>query len=254
MAKLWADDNGSNPDGDYTIDDVSFTKTAAQAKILTFGLPGMPSVIAGTSITMYVPTGTNVTSLGPDFTLSDGATCYQTDPRLPPPPAVVINPFDSFDFTSPLHYWVRSSDGLVTNDYTVTVTESPVETTVIWNTGSGAWDTSSVNWLGEVFGLPAAFSDGQNVIFNRTEGGTITIAADMLPASTTVSASSGTYTFNGGPIGAGALTKSGGGDLTLSNAHSYPGGTTLRGGGLLSLANALERLQTSPSAVTQAVR
>ncbi|MCX6879986.1 MAG: autotransporter-associated beta strand repeat-containing protein [Verrucomicrobia bacterium] len=149
----------------------------------------------------------------------------------------MINPFDSFDFTSPLHYWVQSSDGLTTNDYTVTVTESPVEATVIWNTGSGAWDTSSVNWLGEVFGLPAAFSDGQNVIFNKTAGGTITIAADMLPASTTVNASSGTYTFNGGPIGAGSLTKSGGGDLTLSNANTYPGGTTLRGGGVGTTAN-----------------
>ncbi|MEI6605634.1 MAG: hypothetical protein WCP35_10015 [Verrucomicrobiota bacterium] len=84
--------------------------------------------------------------------------------------------------------------------------------TLTWNLGGGGnWDTTTDNWTG---GATTFISNGsQDVIFNNTAGGSITISASMQPSTTTVSAASGTYTFNGGAItGSGGLTKSGNGN------------------------------------------
>jgi fibronectin-binding autotransporter adhesin len=99
-----------------------------------------------------------------------------------------------------------------------------------WNVaGNGAWDTTTANWAGS----STTFTDGgvDDVTFNNTAGGIITTAADMSPISTTVSAASGTYTFNGGPIDSGSLTKSGGGTLIIGGTNSYTGATTINGPG-----------------------
>jgi hypothetical protein len=86
--------------------------------------------------------------------------------------------------------------------------------------GSGQWDTASPNWTGDA---TIFVSDNtQNVIFDNTAGGTITIASGMSPVSTTVSAASGTYIFEGGPIATGSLIKGGAGTLTLTGANTYP--------------------------------
>ncbi len=105
----------------------------------------------------------------------------------------------------------------------------PATAAITWNVaGGGAWDTTTPNWTGD----STTFTDNGtvDVIFNNTAGGTITIAPNMSPASTTVSAVSGTYTFTGGPIDLGTLTKSGGGTLTLNGANTYSGGTSITGG------------------------
>lgn len=99
---------------------------------------------------------------------------------------------------------------------------------ITWNLASGGdWDTSTANWTGD----STFFTDNGtvNVIFNKTGGGTITIASDMSPLSTTVSAASGTYIFSGGPIDSGTLAKSGAGILTLSGANSFSGVTLSAG-------------------------
>jgi hypothetical protein len=99
-----------------------------QAYLLTFGLPGNPGVINNPSdktITLTVPYGTNVTNLGPYFTTSAGATCYDADPSGT---ANVITTGAVRNFTTSQHYWVKSSDGLITNDYTVTVNVTPGST------------------------------------------------------------------------------------------------------------------------------
>jgi autotransporter-associated beta strand protein len=128
-----------------------------------------------------------------------------------------------------VHYILQS--GIFSNDYTVTVISAPVETAITWNTGSGTWNHTTANWLGQNTGLPTPFYNGQNVIFDKTTGGTITIDPNMEPASVIVSAAAGTYTFTGGPIsGAGSLAKSGSGSLILSGSNSYTGATTVTGG------------------------
>jgi hypothetical protein len=114
---VWADDNGAaGSDGDFTIDDVSFAKTTPAANILTFGLPGNPADIEGTDITLRVPVGTNVTALTPTFTMSYGASCTHGVTGDP-----IVSGVTLVNFTSPVHYIVRSAASVVTKDYTVTV-------------------------------------------------------------------------------------------------------------------------------------
>ena len=233
--QIYVTSNFGTNDSYTGISEIRFYKAnVPEANILGFTLPDVPGsfcTIGSTSINLYVPAGTGVTSLGPEFTLSDGATCYNGDPGAG---GSVITSGTVRNFTNPVHYWVRSMDDgvnpVVLKDYTVTVATAPTETTVIWNAGSGTWDTTSVNWLGQTSGLPALFSDGQNAIFNNAAGGTVTISSNTAPATTTVSATAGTYTFQGGPLSAGSLTKSGDGALKFSAANTFDGGVTLNAG------------------------
>ncbi|MCF7673995.1 MAG: DUF5018 domain-containing protein [Akkermansiaceae bacterium] len=96
--------------------------TTPQAKITTFGtnVTGSRTVIDpvidnAASIAWAVPSGTDVTTLAPDFTLSIGATC-------------ALASGSTQDFTAPVVYTVISSDEAITNVYTVTVTVLPQPT------------------------------------------------------------------------------------------------------------------------------
>ena len=204
----------------------TFYPTTPQAKIFTFGPGGVIGSVSSNAATIAwtVPFGSSKASLSPTFTLATGATCK-----------VNGNPVVSgatFDFTNPVNYVVTSSDSLITNTYTVTVTVAPNETTLIWNAGSGAWDLSSPNWKGQSSGLSGLpFLNGKNAIFDNTgSGGTITIAAGMSPASTTVS--NVNYIFSGQPIAAGSLTKSGTGTLELDVTPANFSSIVLNGGTL----------------------
>jgi autotransporter-associated beta strand protein len=201
------------------------------AAILSFG-PGAvvgPLVDNAAAIAWTVPSGTDVTALAPTFTLSSGAADKVSG--------------GTYDFTNPVVYTV--TDGATVNTYTVTVTPA---TTLVWNVaGGGAWDTATVNWLGQISGLPTAFANGNEVIFNNAAGGTITIDPDMSPLSTTVSAASGTYTFSGGPIATGSLVKSGNGNLTITTVNNtFDGGTIINAGQLKMDVQANAALGTGP--------
>jgi len=91
---------------------------------------------------------------------------------------------------------------------------------VTWNlTTGGLWDTTTGNWTG---GSPTAnlFVNGDDALFNKTQGGTITIVGGITPNSTTVSNTTTAYYFSGS-LGGGSLTKAGAGSLILSNANSF---------------------------------
>lgn len=197
------------------------------AAILSFGPGAVVGPLAGNAaaISWTVLNGTNVAALAPTFTLSSG-TCDRDNG----------GPV-TYDFTNPVVYTV--TDGATVNTYTVTVT---VASALRWNVGGGGdWNTSTANWLPLPSGPATSFANGNEVIFDNTAGGAITIAPDMSPLSTTVSAASGTYTFSGGPIATGSLTKSGNGNLTISIVNNtFDGGTVINAGQLKMdvLANA----------------
>ena len=113
----------SNNAGDYLNDEFRFSDTslaevapvaAPAANIVSFG-PGAtvgPVVAGAAAISWTVPFGTNVANLAATYTYSAGSNC----------PLVSGS---SQNFTNPVHYILTSSDGLVTTDYTVTVTVAP---------------------------------------------------------------------------------------------------------------------------------
>ena len=86
-----------------------------QAMILDFG-PGAavaPVTSHAANITWTVPYGTNLATLAPVFTLSSGATCTVG--------GSAAHSGDPHNFTNPVQFTVKSSDSLITNVYTVTV-------------------------------------------------------------------------------------------------------------------------------------
>ena len=122
---------------------------------------------------------------------------------------------------------------------TTSATAAPAQN-LSWNTTSGTWNTSATNWLVSGSGSPVAYTQGDNVTFSGTGGGTISLSGSLAPASITVSATSGTYTFvssDGNLLtGTTGLAKSGGGTLNLSGSNAYTGATAVNGG-VLALGN-----------------
>ena len=137
----------------------SYVATPPQAGMFGFGIPGSPAVIneSAKTISWTVPYGTSMATLAPTFALSVGATCNQPDSSVPTP-----------NFSGgPVHYVVTAADPLVTADYAVTVTVTPIGT---------AKDMLT-------FGLPslAADIDGTNVVWSVPFG---TDLATLAPAYT----------------------------------------------------------------------
>lgn len=200
---------------------VTLGDPAMAAFITSFGtnVPGSFAVISPVdtniaTVSWTVPGGTDLATLAPEFVLSTGATMTdQTSGAIPSP---------GFD-AGPVAYTVASSNGLVTNVYTVSVTVLPLETSLIWDlAGGGEWDFSSPNWKGKSSGLLVPFFDGVDVSFNNPEGGLIEITPSVSPLSTTVSGT-GVYIFAGGPIASGELIVSAPVTLNLSAADTYNG-------------------------------
>ena len=221
----------SNNVGNFVHDEIRFSNAslaevapsgAPSAEVYAFG-PGAtigPISANAAAITWTVPSGSNVTALAPTYTLSAGATCN-------------LASGSAQNFTNPVHYIVQASDfgtSGKTTDYTVSVVVASSETTLLWNAVNGTWNTATANWKEQTSGAVTAFLNGKNVIFDKPAGGAISIATGILPASTTVSAISGTYAFDGVLGGAGGLTKSNGGTLNLNGINTYTGGTIINSG------------------------
>jgi len=178
--------------GDITVTDI--VSHSPEAKITSFGpgaTVGQPSGGAA-NIAWTIPSGVNKASLAAAFTLSAGATC-----------TVGGNPVssgDTFDFTNPLHFIVTSSDTLVSNDYTVTV---------------------SVAALPVVAGLNAWYDASLGV---TTSGSTVTGWDDQSGSSRNATAGSGSPQFAASQVnGRPAVLFHGGNNYLNINQNITPG-------------------------------
>jgi len=105
-----------------------------------------------------------------------------------------------------------------------------------WNvSGGGTWNTTTANWTTGTG--TSTFTDGDQVTFGNSAGGTISLAGALAPSSLTVSAAAGSYTFSGATAsdkitGSTGLTKTGAGILALTSDNDFSGGTNISGGTL----------------------
>ena len=100
-------------------------------------------------------------------------------------------------------------------------------------TVNGTWDSSTANFTSG--GSSTAFAANDNVAFDNVAGGVITLSGALAPTTVTVSASSGTYTFNGVTAadkitGGTSIAKSGASTLILTSANDFTGGVTITDG------------------------
>jgi autotransporter-associated beta strand protein len=98
---------------------------------------------------------------------------------------------------------------------------------------NGAWDSATANFTSS--GSSTAFAANDNVTFDNSAGGVITLSGSLAPTSITVSATSGTFTFSGPTAtdkitGGTSIAKSGAGTLILTSANDFSGGVTITGG------------------------
>ncbi len=99
--------------------------------------------------------------------------------------------------------------------------------------GNGVWDGATANFL--LGASPVAYMAGDNVTFDNIAGGAVTLSGALAPTSVTVSATSGTFTFNGPTAsdkltGGTSIAKSGAGTLILTSDNDFTGGVTITGG------------------------
>ena len=99
--------------------------------------------------------------------------------------------------------------------------------------GGGSWDTTTANWT--TGSSTSTFTDGDQVTFGNSAGGTINLSGALAPSSLTVSAAAGSYTFSGATAGdkitgSTGLAKTGAGILALASDNDFVGGTNVSGG------------------------
>ena len=103
--------SGLTLNGIQVMDATGFLSPENDMLTCAFGALGSAWITGSTTnLTLYAPTGTDVTALEPTFTLSPGATIAPTGPQ---------------DFTSPVAYTVYAEDG-TPKVYTISVVVGPV--------------------------------------------------------------------------------------------------------------------------------
>ncbi|MEI6606676.1 MAG: autotransporter-associated beta strand repeat-containing protein, partial [Verrucomicrobiota bacterium] len=192
----------------WTFDTTSAVLSLSSAgTIMTFGIPGAAAAIDNSALTihLYVAADTDLATLAPTFTLSSGS-CNQTSGSPPSP---------TFAAANPVHYII--TDGPITNDYSVTVSASPLPMTglTVWLKADAvvASDAAQVDGSGNVL----QWNDSSGNSNNATKG------SDQ-PAPTYVAG-----TLNGQPVLHFAQTgDNSGGRLYLGDlSASFPSEATI---------------------------
>ena len=139
---------------------------------------------------------------------------------------------------------------IASNTLSVTITANASGLPISWNTGNGAWNTSSVNWVDGTL-VNASYVDPLDaVVFGDAAGATgnpvVTLDSVVSPLSVTMNTSARNYTVQGtGSIsGSGALllSSSNVGTFTLSTGNNTFSGGTVVNGGTLALGHATNTL------------
>jgi len=157
----------------YVMSDVLTVPTAPQISTFTWGSSSGVIDQTAKTISLTVPYGTNLATLNPTCTLTQGATASPASGAVPSP---------SFGTQNPLTYTV-SAGGLQTN-YTVTVTVTPVST---------ACDLLTLTW-----GSYSATISGTNATLALTNGTDVTAlnpTCTVSPFATIAPASGTTRNF-----------------------------------------------------------
>jgi fibronectin-binding autotransporter adhesin len=143
------------------------------------------------------------------------------------------------------------------NTLFLTVTSNSAGLPISWNTGNGAWDTSTVNWVDSSLAATTYLDTLDAVLFGDAGGATgnpiVTLATTVSPLGVTVNSTDHDYTVSGaGSIsGSGALTLAPTNTRTFTLAtanNSFSGGTTINGG-TLALGDASNTLPATGAVV-----
>ncbi|MCF7675978.1 MAG: hypothetical protein K9M97_11585 [Akkermansiaceae bacterium] len=133
----------------YTVT-VTVAPPSTACDITAFGtnVAGSGAIITTTgdttgTVEWTVPYDTQVAALAPTYTLSEFATCDQTNSTIPTP---------ALSLTTPVHYLVTAQDTGVSKDYTVTVTQLPPP--------PGGTSVSPVCWYDAAVGVTADSATG----------------------------------------------------------------------------------------------
>ena len=116
----------------------------------------------------------------------------------------------------------KISIGDITLDGT-TVKATVTKKTLLWNGGSGTWDTTTANWVNKADTTEAlVYADGDKVEFAGDSEYTVTISSDVTPAQLTIDpVAGGNVIFAGaGVINMSSITMSGAGKVTLGNGKN----------------------------------
>jgi hypothetical protein len=177
MYVLWVDDDSSNTDGSWTLDNVSFEEWTPAADILAFNWQGFTGEIdelanPNPTIKLRVPTGTPLNPLNPNpsFTLSAGATCNKNSGGT-----------GEYNFSSAQTYTVTASGGSPVKSYDVSVT-ADIPTVTLGLTGSPLVEAGGVAVVTAT--IPAATD--VDVIVNLAFSGSAALGPDYTAATSIV--------------------------------------------------------------------
>lgn len=170
-----------HPGAILTLKTSAVISTSDEIAAFSFASPAATGVIdqEAHTIALKVPFGTDITSLIPTITLSDGAT---------------VSPLSGTaeDFTNPVTYTVTAQDGITSQQYTVTVTVESGLTVNLVGAPEGAGASVAINGGDPVpYSGPVTLDGGDAFSATSTpvSGYTITPSGDCSGTATAVSQS-----------------------------------------------------------------
>lgn len=201
----------TSKNGSTVTDTLTETSTVLsdEAQLLTFSVDGYAAQISGTSVSLTLPYGTDLTALIPEFTLSAGAS-VKVDSETQ------VSGINAQDFTSQVVYVVTAQDDVTTANYTVTVTNAaeglePLETP---DPDSFSFEDSVAVWAkvdGAVAYLVQLYRDGV------PEGAAVSVSDNLHDFLSEMSTRPGSYSFAVSAVADPAVN--------FSSPSSQPGGS-----------------------------